>query len=219
MNNIMKYHKNEQEITIDLIKSAPNQVKPFPHIKDLCEHWRLKGYKEVVDVGCGQLRNSLTLVNYFKLWVCDFPQQFNGSTVKDRLKHIQRNRNFMGIINPNEFQEGKLVAEAAVIAYVLNILPEIGMRIKLIKNTIRNTKAPHEIFIGVPNGEHYYRQRIGMHNQLNDGHLFEHGGRHKTFYREYTAKQIDEFMARLGFKLDKTFPAHKKNQRTYLKEK
>jgi len=219
MNNILKYHKSGQDMVIDLTKSAPNQIKPFPHIEDLCKYWRSKGYKEVIDVGCGQLRNSLVLVDYFKLWICDFPELLHSPTVSQRLADLQAKQNFLGIIDPNEFQKGKLTADATVIAYVLHTLPEIRMRVKLVRGTIRNTKVPHEVFIAVPNGEYYYRQRMGTHNQFSDGHLFDGGSGHKTFYREYTAEQMDEFMGQLGFKFDRTFPADKKNQRTYFKEK
>ncbi len=219
MDNIVKYHMNREDIVIDLTKSAPNQIKPFPRIKDLCRYWRAKGYEEVIDVGCGQLRNSLVLVDHFKLWICDFPQQLRSPTATDRLAALQAHRNFLGIIRPREFEKGRLTADASILAYVLHTLPERGMRARLVQLTIRNTRAPHEVFIAAPNGEYYYRQRMAEHNQFGDGHLFGGGKQYKTFYREYTAKQIDEFMRDLCFELDRTFPADKKNQRTYLKKK
>jgi len=219
MNNILKYQKSKQEITINLIKSAPNQIKPFPGIEALCKHWRAKGYKEIIDLGCGQLRNSLILVKYFELWICDFPHQLESSYVRDRLNRLKQSRNFMGFIAPDEFGRRKLTADAAIIAYVLHTLPEVQLRVRLIRRAVKNTKYPHEMFVAVPNGESYYRKRMGAENQLNDGYSFDAGDGHKTFYREYTSIQIDEFMSGLGFVVGKSFPAHKKNQKTYLKKK
>ena len=54
-------------------------------------------------------------------------------------------------------------------------------------------------------------------NQLNDGFIFDAGAGNNTFYREYSGREIDEFMQELGFKVDKVFRADKKNQRTYLR--
>ncbi len=219
MNNIIKYQKGRQKIIIDLVKSAPNQIKPFPGIESLCNHWRAKGYREIIDVGCGQLRNALVLIKYFELWICDFPQQLQSPAVRGRLNSLKHSGNFMGFVAPDEFERTKLAADAAVIAYVLHTLPEVQMRRRLIRGAIQNTKHPHEIFVAVPNGESYYRRRIGAENQLNDGNSFESGGGYKTCYREYTSVQIDNFMAEMGFVVGKIFLAHKKNQRTYLKKK
>lgn len=218
MNNILKYKKNEEDIIFDLTKSAPNQIKPFPRIEDLCKYWLSKDYKELIDVGCGQLRNSLVLINYFRLWVCEFPILLRRPTVNQRLAFLRENKNFLGIIDPTEFRKGGLTADAAVLAYIIHTLPELQMRIELIESVIKNTKAPHEMFIAVPNGECYYRRRMGMQNKFNDGHFFVSGSEHKTFYREYTSKQLDRFMNHLGFSIGKTFQSHKKNQKTYIKK-
>jgi hypothetical protein len=219
MINTLKYRRGGKDIVIHLTKSAPNQIKPFPGIRDLCLHWRSKGYDEVVDLGCGRLRNSLVLVSHFKLWICDFPQLLESPSVSRRLARLQGNRNFQGTVDPDEFRRGKLTADAAVIAYVLHTLPDLGMRVRMVRSAIENTKAPHELFISVPNGEYHYRQRMGAQNEFNDGYLFGTGGGARTFYREYTREQLDEFMARLGLKPERSFPAEKKVQRTFVKEK
>jgi len=181
------------------------------------DYWRSKEYKEIIDLGCGQLRNSLFLVNHFKLWICDFPQLLQNPILGQRLSHLQANHNFMGSVDLNIFQHGELKVDAVVIAYVLHTLPEIKMRVEMVSNAIKNTKPPHEIFVAVPNGEYYYRQRMSISNQFNDGHLYDAGNGRKTFYREYTVEQLDEFIARFDMKFDKSFPSDKKNQRTYLK--
>lgn len=212
----LKYEYQGQPITIELTRSAPNQIKPFPRIEELCAHWEQKGYQEVIDVGCGWLRNSLVLVNHFSLWICDFPQQFRNPIVTKRLAELTTNPNFRGVLEPDELRKGHVQADAAVLAFVLDTLPEERLRVKLINNTVKNTRPPHEIFVAVPNGEYYYRQRMGEHNRFNDGYLFS-VREYRTFYREYSARQIDAFMAQLGFTVGRVFTADKKNQRTYLK--
>jgi len=212
----LKYEHRGEDAVIDLMRSAPNQIRAFPRIEELCEHWEGKGYREVIDVGCGWLRNSLVLVQYFGLWICDFPEQLSNPTVSNRLAELRGNPNFRGVVEPDEFAKGGLEADAAVLAFVLHTLPEERLRAQLISCTMSNTRSPHEVFVAVPNGEYYYRQRMGDNNHFNDGYLFGVGGR-RTFYREYTAAQIDEFMAALGFAVSAVFTADKKNQRVYAR--
>jgi hypothetical protein len=219
MKHTVSYLTNQGYLVIDLTKSAPNQGIPFPRIEELCEHWRSKGYREVVDLGCGQLRNSLVLVKHFRLWICDFPVQLRRPSVSRRLASLKASSNFLGMIDCDDFRRGKVNADAVVIACVLHTLPEVKMRVALIQSAVRNTKSPHEIFIATPNAEYYYRQRMRKDNAFSDGHLFDAGGGCRTFYHEYTASQLDGFMRQLGFELDRSFGADKKTQRTYLKRK
>jgi hypothetical protein len=212
----LKYEHHGEQVVVDLLRSAPNQIRPFPRIEEVCSHWKQKGYREVIDVGCGWLRNSLVLVNHFALWICDFPEQLARPVVSRRLAELRVNSNFRGVLDADEFPNGPIQADAAVIAFVLHTLPEEALRAQLINSTVTSTQSPHEILIAVPNAEYYYRQRMGDGNRFSDGHLFGAGQR-KTFYREYTAAQIDEFMARLGFSVEGIFTADKKNQRTYIR--
>jgi hypothetical protein len=212
----LEYEHKGETIVVNLMRSAPNQIRAFPGIGELCKHWEEKGYREVIDVGCGRLRNSLVLVRHFALWICDFAEQLRNPSVSNRLAELAASPNFRGTVEAEELENRRLEADAAVLAFVLHTLPEERLRVQLISNAVKNTRPPHEVFIAVPNGEYYYRQRMGDHNRLNDGFVFGMG-KDKTFYREYSSTQIDRFMGALGFRVGTAFPADKKNQRTYLK--
>ena len=218
MKRLLKYKKDTDSVIIDLCKSAPIQIKPTPIIEELSEYWKNKGHREIIDVGCGKLRNSLVLVNYFSLWICDFPEQLNSSNVKNRLGRLKKSSSFKGIIYPDNLKKGLLNVDAAFMCFVLNTIPEEGLRVQLIKDTMENLKTPHEIFIVVPYGEKYYKNKMKEENQFNDGFLFNTEHVNKTFHREYSAKQIDNFMAKLGFKVDRIFTADKKRIRIYLRK-
>jgi len=218
MKALLKYKKDNISIEIDLCKSAPIQIKPLPIIDELIKYWKNKGYREIIDVGCGKLRNSLVLVNHFSLWICDFHEQLSSPSIKDRLSKLKKNRNLKGIIYPNDFKKRKLAVDAAFICFVIHAIPEKRLRIQLIKNTIKNLKPPHEIFIAVPCGEKYYKNKMTEENRFKDGFLFNAGYRRKTFYREYTREEINEFMAEIGFKVNRIFCADKKRLGIYLKE-
>jgi hypothetical protein len=215
MKHLLKYKQNNNSIEINLCKSAPIQIKPIPIIYELIKYWKEKGHREIIDVGCGKLRNSLVLVNYFSLWICDFPEQLGNPSIKDRLAKLKKSHNFRGIIYPNSFKKMHLNANAAIISFVIHTIPEKRLRIQLIKNTMKNLKPPHEIFIAVPYGEKYYKNKMTEENQFNDGFLFNAGYGQKTFYREYSSEQIDKFMTELGFKVDRIFISDKKIMRCY----
>jgi hypothetical protein len=212
----LEYEHHGQHVVVDLTRSAPTQIRAVPAIEELSEHWEQKGYQQVIDVGCGRLRNSLVLVEHFALWICDFPEQLRNPNLADRLAKLAASPNFRGAVEADALENRGLEADAAVLAFVLHTLPEEALRVQLIRNVVRNTRPPHEIFIAVPNGEYYYRQRMAEQNRFNDGYLFGSGKR-RTFYRDYSASQIDSFMAQLGFGVGTVFAADKKNQRTYLR--
>ena len=90
MKHLLNYKKGTDSVEIDLCKSAPIQIKPIPIIEELSEYWKNKGHREIIDVGCGKLRNSLVLVNYFSLWICDFPEQLKSPSVKNRLGRLKK---------------------------------------------------------------------------------------------------------------------------------
>jgi hypothetical protein len=218
MKHLLKYKKGSDSVKIDLCKSAPIQIKPIPIIEELSEYWKNKGHREIIDVGCGKLRNSLVLVNYFSLWICDFPEQLKSPSVKNRLGRLKKSPSFKGIIYPDDLKKGLLNVDAAFMCFVLNTIPEEQLRVQLIKDTMKNLKSPHEIFIAVPYGEKYYKNKTKEENQFNDGFLFNVGRGRKTFRRDYSAEQIDNFMAKLGFKVDRIFTADKKRLRIYLRK-
>ena len=218
MKPLLKYKQDNNSIEINLCKSAPIQIKPLPIIDELIKYWKNKGYREIIDVGCGKLRNSLVLVNHFSLWICDFPEQLDNPTIKGRLAKLKRSHNFKGIIYPNEFKHMQLDTDAAFISFVIHTIPEKSLRIQLIKNTMKNLKPPYELFIAVPCGEKYYKNKMTEENRFDDGFLFNAGHGKKTFYREYKREEIDKFMAELDFKLDRIFVSDKKRLGVYLKE-
>jgi len=220
MKHIHKYRGDDKSIVIDLCKSAPVQIQPVPRIEELCEYWKDKGYREVIDVGCGWLRNALLLVEDFDLWICDFKEQFTWETVTSRLANLRRNERFKGIIYPEELANGDLKVDAAFISFVLHIIPSASLRRQLLRQVIKNLKPPHEVFIAVPSAETYYRRRLEQANRLNDGYLFNIAHtEHTTFYRDYTAKELDEFMGSIGLRLVNKFPACKKQLRVYQQSK
>jgi len=90
MEHILKYKKDDNSIEINLCKSAPAQIKPLPIIYELIKYWKKKGYREIIDVGCGKLRNSLVLVEHFYVWICDFSEQFDKLCIKDRLSKLKK---------------------------------------------------------------------------------------------------------------------------------
>ena len=218
MNHIIRCRKGKDLIEINLCKSAPIQIKPIPIVKELGKYWADKGYTEIIDVGCGKLRNSLALINYFSLWICDFPEQMNNPIVLKRLESIKKKHNFKGIIYPNELEKGQLNLDAAFICFVLHTIPKKQLRIQLIENTVKNLKPPYEIFIAVPYGEKYYKQKFKKENQLLDGHIFNVNHGQKTYYREYSSEQIDNFMKEIGFIAIKSFSADRKKLRCYRKK-
>lgn len=215
IDSTIKIRSEGKTISIHLPASAPFQVQPIPRIEELCAYWKKKGCKTVVDVGCGKLRNALVLIDYFQLWVCDFPEQLEDPVVSSRFSALKANRNFMGIIPAQELPSANLRADAAVLAFILHTLPSLFLRTQLLRTVKANLRAPYEVFVGVPNAEYYYRQRMHSNNQLNDGYLFRGRGK-TTFYRDYSAKQIDGFMGNLGYRFEKSFSVDKKNLRTYI---
>jgi hypothetical protein len=207
MKNIFNVSLKGSDAVINVCKSAPNQIQPLPKIQEICHYWLSKDYKEILDIGCGYLRNSIYISQYFSVHVFDFPEITESNLFKNRLESLTGNH-LSGIYNPKTLEDGNLRVDAAFLALVLHTLPEIETRYDLILNVKKNLKYPNEIFIAVPCGEKYYRKRA--QTLYNDGFLLHFGNGQKSFYRSYTAKQIDGFMLELNFKLKRVIYTKKK---------
>ncbi len=211
------YKLKKKYITINLCKSAPVQIKPIPVIADLISYWEKRGIKEIIDIGCGKLRNSLILVKHFYLWISDFKDQFTSPKTQERLAVLTSNPNFRGIIYPDELKKGPLNVDAALLCFVLHTIPDVHLRKELVKSTISNLKTTGEIFVATPYGESYYKNKMSDDNKLKDGYIFHADQSQGTFYKEITREEIDKLFSEFNFTVVNTFRADRKILGCYSK--
>lgn len=168
--------------------SAPSQTIPSKSSFWIINLINQKQIKTMLDFGCGRLRNE----NAFSKTKCII----SVLDTKEQIKRLEKNNlmNYTTYI----FEEDSLPKNSfdlVVLISVLHIIPDKSTRNKVLKMAYNSLKDGGYLFVDVPTGERYYRQKCSENNRYKDGFLLQHGKSY-TFYKNYHAKELDEFVFR-----------------------
>lgn len=192
MNNILRNEPLEKEFKIFVENSAPSQSKPAKSVIWSSPILSSLGVSNIVDVGCGRLRN-----------LCIYRQFFTGITLMDTVIQCERIKDFIPkskkikLINNKRFSAESGQYDAAFIISVFHIMPDPKSRTRLLKTVINKVVQEGYIIVDVPCGEHYYRRNCRPENRFNDGWAMGKGI-DRTFYKNYSAVELDSLLLNRG---------------------
>ena len=178
--------------------SAPTQTKPSAVVGFATNVCREAGCKSVIDVGCGRLRHLAALGQSFeKVWVVDTQLQYERT--KQEFATLMASYPAVQEYVPyEEFKSSALEAEAAMLILVLHVIPRKEERISLLRSIHKNLRAGGLLFVAVPFGEPYYKQRMTNENKYLDGFVMG-ASAVKTFHKEFTERQLKGLLRQSGF--------------------
>ena len=178
----------KSKIIVRVENSAPSQSKPAKSVSWATDILRNNGVNEVVDLGCGRLRNLKVLKEGFK-----------SITLVDTLLQCQRIRDEVKknkkvkLLSNIEFVKENKKYDAIFMISILHTIPIIKERKNLISLAISKLKLNGYLIIDVPTGVTYYRNRCTGENKYKDGYLMGNGNI-KTFYKQYFAAELDKLL-------------------------
>jgi hypothetical protein len=173
-------------ITVE--NSAPSQIIPAKSVIKASEILKSLGVKSVVDFGCGRLRN-LTI----------YSRQFHSITLVDtklQCEKILKNPLYTSrhkLCTDTEFSKINQKYDAVFLIMVLHIIPEENKRIEILKAIVNKLNIDGFLVVDVPTGEKYYRNKCSLNNKFLDGWIMKNGTTN-TFYKQYTAIELDNFI-------------------------
>ena len=142
----------------------------------------------VVDIGCGRLRNLGTLRKFFSdITLVDTKLQCR------RIENLLPKSSCIELLDNEQFKNSRQKFNAAFLISILHVIPDPQKRNELLSLAINKIYKSGYIVIDVPSGERYYRQKCTPENKYRDGWVMGNGTT-RTFYKNYTAKELDTFL-------------------------
>lgn len=214
-----------REIIIDVTKSAPYFTKVSDSMKyafvDI-ERRYLKGKSRIIDFGAGRLRNTLYLLRRgHKVFPVEFQKMFQTETGKLIEKKLHRySSHFRHVrlpIYPHKFLNWRVKVDLVLLANVLNIMPIPAERDIVLQECYNKLKKNGYLLLCLPYGDVAYRQLCTESKRIGDGFYLRERKSFQTFYREFTASEIDSIMFAHGFELVHSYQIPRNHCRLYCK--
>ena len=153
--------------------------------------------RRILDFGAGALRHTLPLLRspHFEVCAVEFEEAFVRKEAADARETAQRNANFSTLIWPKAFKRDRRRFDAAILSYVLQVMPEVREREMVIEQIAKKL---------VEGGHLLYMSRFGQvtaemkTRQLKDGYWMWPNRQTHSFYVEFTHEQTDKMMEKHG---------------------
>lgn len=222
-----------KQVVIDVTRSAPSFDTPKEVLAAaLDEAVRVTGVGPediILDFGAGKLRNTIYLLEKgYRVCAVEFAQLFEQrqrpAGRKDIAReHLERAENefadrFSKLVYPHDFEPAKRHFKLILLVNVMNTMPVPGERDFVLTLCNERLVDDGRLFWYTQRGDKHYKDRLNDRFQLGDGVYVGRTTYHKTFYREYEVKEIDDLLRLAGFDYDRRIEARWYNQcRLYMK--
>lgn len=187
-----------KKVAIDVTSSAQPGLPPNDAVREFIGFLKRKRAKRVLDFGAGALRFTFPLLDAgFQVCAVEFEEQFAKPSCAEARKRANKDSNFSSLIWPREFRKDKTRFDAAMLCYVLQIMPipdERDLVLRYIANKLRDDSYL------------LYMSRYGQMDsasqakEVSDGIYRWKEREYHTFYREFTADVTHELFQGKGFK-------------------
>ena len=157
-----------------------------------------KNIERILDVGAGALRHTFPLLDAdFQVCAVEFEEAFARPACEKALAEAKKNPNFSTLIYPRQFIKNRRRYDAALLCYVLQIMPKEHERRKLLRYLYE--KLEDDAYLLYMSR---YNQLEGTSNerQVEDGFYKWPERQHHSFYREFKTEETHEMMDKIGFK-------------------
>jgi len=121
------------------------------------------------------------------------------------------------LIYPDEFLRDESKFDLVLLINVLNIMPRVGERSLVLQECFKRLNPDGHVLWYTQYGDAYYENQCTDDNRLGDGYYLGTTRRYKTFYREFSAGEIDSLMLANGFDFVESYSVPNNRVRLYRK--
>lgn len=192
------YEYDRGKLVIDVTSSISAGLPPHRCIASrVLPLARSLPQRRILDFGAGALRHTLPLLKSdFEVCAVEYEQAFEREEASAMLQRAKRRAHFSKLIWPREFQSDGRRFDAAILSFVLQVIPEPNERDLVIKHIARKL---------VDGGVLVYMSRVGQitsemeSRPLKDGYWMWPARECHSFYTEFTHENTHSMMARHKF--------------------
>jgi hypothetical protein len=216
------------ELWIDVTGSAPKDKAPGEVLSGIftqtIDQFRNRRCLEVLDFGAGKLRNTLYfLEENHKVVAVEFEkwkQTEQGQMALAKAENFnkpKKKKRFRRYIFPDQFVSLNADYDLILLINVINIMPVPVERLLVLLHCYQKLRTDGKVLWYTQYGDQDQRNRCTEMNRIGDGYYLGANKFYNTFYRQFTAPEIDAMMLACGFQLEKTLKAGKNQARIYRK--
>jgi SAM-dependent methyltransferase len=217
-----------KEVVVDVTTSAPRFEDPGKTLGrilgEALDYLRLEKRERIdriLDFGAGKLRNTIFLLQKkHNVTAVEFGNLSTDSPQGQRLlaKAKRFRKRFKELVFPHQFTRSGAKFDLALLVNVLNIMPVPSERLLVLQHCHEKLRKGGHLFWYTQYGDYDQNKRCTAANVLGDGYYIGKTTKFKSFYREFSAHEIDEMLISSGFALVKTFDVSHNQARLYRKE-
>jgi len=210
---IYRFKKGHDFILIDVTSSLSAGLQAKELVAEIIPYLRQNEVSSILDFGAGALRHCFPLIDEgFNVCAVEFEEQFKNSHCSEALELAKSSPNFSSLVFPKDFKASEEKFDMVMLLYVLQTMPvpkERDYLLKLLKRKLKNKS---------------YILYFSRYNQLNpeqkkntisDGYFLSPKRELKSFYRDFTFKETDDFFEKHGFKRVQTY-SKRGTEQSYL---
>lgn len=192
-----------KSVYVDVTTSVSPGLKSSRIVTEqLVPFLKSKGVTRIIDFGAGSLRHTIPLLRAgFEVCAVEFEEGFERPVSGKARKRAERFHNFSALIWPRQFIRDRRRFEAALLVYVLQIMPIRNERNEVLRQL--NRKLGNDGYL-------FYASRYNQlteddrRHKVRDGFYRWPEREYHSFYREFTTEETHEMMSRHGFSRIKT---------------
>lgn len=210
-----RMRKGRKTVRVEVTLSAPRFLDHVSVLPDALAFLKDEKIDSVLDFGAGKLRNAMYLLKQgYKVHAVEYERQFTQYPVsKTQLATAKAYANFKQLIFPDQFIACKERFDLALLSNVVTIIPSARHRHLILKYCREKVRRSGFLLWISQRGDTHYKDRLV--NKIGDGFLIGAHRERATFYREFTAGEVDHLMQKAGFTLVKPLPFFKNQARVY----
>lgn len=187
-----------KEIVVDVTTSVNPGLRPHRVLKDRIIPWfRTRGVRSVLDFGAGALRHTFPLLRAgFEVCAVEFEQTFARPVCAAKRARAEKNANFSALVWPDEFLADRRRFDAALVCYVLQVMPKPDERRLALKEIAKRLRGE---------GYFLYMSRFGQitpedrKHRVEDGYYRWPDRDEHSFYREFSLDETAQLFDPHGF--------------------
>lgn len=199
------YEYRRGKLIIDVTSSISAGLPPHRAVrKKFMPIIKKSKRRRILDFGAGALRHTIPMLRYHDVQVCavEFEEAFDTPVAQKTHEKVRNDPSFSELIWPIEFKKDKRRFDAALLSFVLQVMPEKKKRelaVKLISKKL------------VDGGYLLYLSRTRQitdamrERPLNDGFYMWPERKHRSFYTEFNHEETDRLMARFKLVREQTW--------------
>jgi SAM-dependent methyltransferase len=217
-----------KEVVVDVTTSAPRFEDPGKTLGrilgEALDYLRIEKREKIdriLDFGAGKLRNTVFLLQKkYNVTAVEFGNLSTDTEQGQRLLAQAKRftRYFKKLVFPHDFIQSGAKFDLALLVNVLNIMPVPSERLLVLQHCHEKLRKGGHLFWYTQYGDYDQNKRCTAANVLGDGYYIGKTTKFKSFYREFSAHEIDEMLISSGFALVKTFEVSHNQARLYRKE-